>query len=157
MPRKPGGTAVVPSPYVVRRAAEAFELRAQGLTYRAIAAELGCAPATAFQAVEAGARLILREHGADQEIAMMILRLDEMELALRPKVLAGDTNAITAALRVQQRRARLLGLDAPARVELSGQVRVVTEDALSAEIAAREAELARQPLAIGPAPTDDTP
>lgn len=149
------GAAKVPSPYAVRRAAEAFELRSQGLSYRAVACQMQCSVATAFEAVEAGARLILRAHGAEEQVALMLTELDEIRAALRPKVLAGDTAAITAALRVQERRSRLLGLDAPSRVNVGVQVQVVTENELTAMIAAVEAELAQG--AIGPGSTSDLP
>ena len=146
------GAAKVPSPYAVRRAAEAFELRSQGLSYRAVACQMGCSVATAFEAVEAGARLILRGHGAEEQVALMLADLDDMRTALRPKVLDGDTVAITAALRVQERRARLLGLDAPAKVNVDVQARVITVEELRVEIARAEAELAAERAVPPPAP-----
>lgn len=38
-------------------------------------------------------------------------RLDEMLASVAEGILAGDLNAVAAALRIQERRARLLGLD----------------------------------------------
>jgi hypothetical protein len=46
-------------------------------------------------------------------------RLDAMQNALWDKVLAGDTKAIDTSLRLMDRRAKLLGLDAPQRHELT--------------------------------------
>jgi hypothetical protein len=43
-----------------------------------------------------------------------------MLLALWPQVLKGNQGAIDRALRVMERRAKLLGLDAPTRQEVTG-------------------------------------
>jgi hypothetical protein len=63
-------------------------------------------------------------------------RLDVMQDALWPKVLEGDTRAIDTALRLMDRRARLLGLDAPTRTE-----GVLTLDAIDASIAHLTAQI----------------
>jgi hypothetical protein len=49
-----------------------------------------------------------------------LTRLDAMLLPLWRRVQAGEEKAIDRALRIMERRARLLGLDAPTRGELSG-------------------------------------
>jgi hypothetical protein len=47
-------------------------------------------------------------------------RLDAMLFALRTKIKQGDVRAIDTAIRIADRRAKLLGLDAPTRNELCG-------------------------------------
>ena len=50
-----------------------------------------------------------------------------MLLPLGRRVQTGDEKAVDRALRIMERRARLLGLDAPASVEVGGgsEVRVI--------------------------------
>lgn len=44
-------------------------------------------------------------------------RLDRLQAAVWPKALSGDPAAVRAVVRLMERRARLLGLDAPVQVE----------------------------------------
>ena len=59
-------------------------------------------------------------------IALALQKLDEWEMAITNAMRSGDTKAIDTGLRIEERRAALLGLDAPRRVEqrVQGQVRV---------------------------------
>jgi hypothetical protein len=61
--------------------------------------------------------------------ALEIERLDGMTSGLWPKVRAGSPPAVSAAVRVSERRSRLLGLDAPVatRSELTGSLSVYGE------------------------------
>jgi hypothetical protein len=43
------------------------------------------------------------------------VRLDELEAVLRPKALAGHLGAVDRLLKVAERRAKLLGIEAPRR------------------------------------------
>ena len=56
--------------------------------------------------------------------ALEVQRLDEMLRGLWEKAASGDTDAVSAALRVQKRRAKLLGLDAAERLEVEQNVNV---------------------------------
>jgi hypothetical protein len=53
---------------------------------------------------------------ANAVIAMELERLDEMLLGLWEKAKAGDLGAVEKAIRIMERRAKLLGLDAPSKV-----------------------------------------
>ena len=53
-------------------------------------------------------------------------RLDQMQFPLWPQVLSGDVQATSTALRIQERRASLLGLDAPKQIEARVRVDVVS-------------------------------
>jgi hypothetical protein len=102
------------------RQLKALELRLAGVTYQQIADELGYAGRQgAFKAVEAALRLTLREP-ADNLRRISAERLDRATLAIWRAVNAGDLQAIDRLLRIEARRAKLLGLDAPQRQEVAG-------------------------------------
>jgi len=100
----------------------ALELRRAGLTYRQIGEQIGLSSTAAWKHVKTGidaARAEIAETGAEV-LELELDRLDGMLRALWPKVLAGDTDAIRTSLRVQERRARYLGLDQADKLEVSG-------------------------------------
>ena len=100
----------------------ATELRLAGKSFRTIARELNCTPSGAHGAVSRAldrTLLSTTEHAAhlrDIELA----RLDAMLAGLWDRATTGDVPSVVAALRIGERRARLLGLDAPERRELTG-------------------------------------
>lgn len=70
-------------------------------------------------------------------LALELERLDELYLTARAKAVTGNIAAIDSCLRVMDRRAKLLGLDAPKKIEIGE----IDPDELCAEIdAAAEAE-----------------
>ncbi len=122
------------------RQLRALELRLAGVTYEQIAEQLGYAGRSgAFKAVNTALKETLREP-AEELRTLSAERLDRATLAIWRAVSAGDLQAIDRLLRIEARRARLLGLDAPSRQELSGP------DGGPIEIAALAAE-AREHLA----------
>lgn len=146
--------------YVARRDAEAARLRARGWSYAQIAEHMGYANHTgARQAVHRALQAVVQEP-AEELRNLELARLDIMWQAavavleanhylvsqgrlifLGPRPLEDDAPVLAALdrmLKIMERRARLLGLDAPART----RVEVVTEDAVDAEIARLEQELA---------------
>jgi hypothetical protein len=97
----------------------ALELRKAGVTYETIAGQLGYANASgARKAVASALKATLREP-AEELRTLELARLDAMALALWCRVQDGDEKAIDRVLRIMERRARLLGLDAAAKTELS--------------------------------------
>ena len=112
------------------RQAEALKLRAHGYTFRAIAQEMKCNVATAHSMVNdafAAERKGISEAKADL-VELELLRCDTYLKAIADKIQDGDVQAVNTALKVADRRARLLGLDAPAKLEHSGSVTVVASD-----------------------------
>ena len=104
----------------VEKQRQALQLRYGGATYYAIAQALGYATAQgALLAVEAGLRRTVQEP-ADQLRQLDLGRIDAMLLAIWAKARAGDYEAIDMVLKLLTRRAKLLGLDAPVRQELTG-------------------------------------
>ena len=64
---------------------------------------------------------------ADDYRGLHLARLERTLRAIWPRVLNGDLLAIDRALRILEREARLLGLDAPTQIALSDQ----TKDSLT--------------------------
>jgi len=112
------------------RRREIIRLRKKGATWRAIASQMisrhgeevlpsgfdhryAC---NDFRRVLKKTREETRQEAEDAR-DLELMRLDEMQRGLWEKAAAGDTQAVSAALRVMERRARLLGLDEPERFE----------------------------------------
>lgn len=97
---------------------QALQLRAHGHTVRGIAKALGCSKSSAGRYLKdafAAEREGISEAKADL-VETEILRCDTYLQAIAKKVQAGDVRAIDTALKVAERRARLLGLDAPTKI-----------------------------------------
>ena len=101
---------------------KALELRKRGMNYTQIGEKLGCARNTACRYV-----LSELENLADKcrEEAVQVRdlelhRLDDLYLKAWEAVEGGDLPAIDRCLRVQERRAKLLGLDAAQKVDVNG-------------------------------------
>lgn len=107
---------------------QALELRKAGVTYARIAEQLGYrSPSGAHKAVELALKSVLSEP-AEEVRQLELERLDSMLLALWPQVRNGNHGAIDRALRVMERRARLLGLDAPVKQDIKAELsKVVIE------------------------------
>ncbi len=98
---------------------KALSLRKAGLGYQAIADALGYKDASgAWRAVKAALKKTLQEP-ADELRTLELARLDDMLKAIASHVAAGNLTAIDRALKIQERRARLLGLDAPAKQDIT--------------------------------------
>jgi hypothetical protein len=100
------------------REAEAVELRAAGVCFAKIGEKLEMSESGAYLAVKRVLERVIAQATETQgeNVCLALLRLDTMLTALWPRVLAGDPQAVAAALRVEERRARMLGYDAPAQV-----------------------------------------
>lgn len=104
------------------RAARAIELRKEGKTYDEIAAEVGYkSKQSAYDAVKRSMREIIREP-AEELLELELARLDSMFGIHYLNARAGDVQALAACMKLMERRAKLLGLDAPAetKTELFG-------------------------------------
>jgi DNA-binding CsgD family transcriptional regulator len=126
----PRGGAV----WVRQREARALELRGEGATYLQIGQQLGVGETMARRIVGRALGRLVREPAA-QLIALECERLDMLTRAAMPRALRGSARHAEIVLRAMERRARLLGLDAPTRSE----VHVMTaeeQDALDREIEA---------------------
>jgi hypothetical protein len=105
----------------VERQRSALDMRRAGATYDQIARALGYASASgARKAIALGLKATLREPAAELR-ELMLDRLDTGLRAIWPRIITGDDAAIASMIRIEKRRAELLGLDAPKVTEFSGQ------------------------------------
>lgn len=116
---------------------KAIELRAAGASYREIGAAFGVTHPTARNWVLAAVDATQYEQ-ADVVRQIEGTTLDRLQRALWPQAIGGDIKAVTAVIRVMERRARLFGLDAPVKVDAS--VVEVTQADLEMEELVREAK-----------------
>lgn len=147
------------------RRMEAFRLKSAGASYDQIGAALGVSDCQAYKDVQhAAARL-------DAEKAILAARhldieLETLDLAQRhmTKVLQGGPSikpseqaaAANAIARISEQRAKLLGLHAPSRMELTGKegkpLAVQATDGLTDEEILRRIEMVRTALSGAGAP-----
>lgn len=96
-----------------KNAIRALELRTLGLSLDEIAKELKYSGAKAvWKAINDLLNRTERETVTAYKIYQNS-RLDQALSAIWPKVLGGNEAAVTAFLRIEERRSRLMGLDAP--------------------------------------------
>lgn len=112
---------------VAERRRQVAKLRLAGVRdQRTIARTLGVSLGT----INADCRALDAEFRAQAavdtglELELQLERLEQLHASVWAKAVRGDLRAIDAALAVMRRKAKLLGLDAPERRELSGQVSV---------------------------------
>jgi len=106
------------------REAACLELRKAGLTYAAIGERLGMSESGAWRAVmRALKRLMERINEQAEDVRTLeVQRLDDLLETLWPY--RHKPAYVDRILRVMERRARLLGLDAPERREISGGMEI---------------------------------
>jgi hypothetical protein len=104
----------------VERKLKAFELRKAGKTYDEIARELGYSNRGAAQKAVMGTMRKLLSEPAEEVRKMELARLDTMFADLwnaRARTNdKGDPTTVDRLLRIMERRAKLLGLDAPTKI-----------------------------------------
>jgi len=119
---------------IALRRLRALELRRAGCSYRQIASQLGVDLHTAHSDVMAEVLELRNEtkHEAQDLRDIELARCDELTFALWPTAQAGDAKAVSAVMRISERRARLLGLDAPTaqNVRVEGDMTVLSRDEL---------------------------
>lgn len=100
---------------IEERRGRVYDLRLAGKSIREIARELGIGVGTAHRDCDAVLERLKSEANETAERARQIdlHRLDVAQAALWPSVQSGETQAIDTYLRLQARRSKLLGLDAP--------------------------------------------
>lgn len=96
--------------------AQAVELARDGGTIRDIAAALGCSPSTAQKTLERGIQAMVLPDAAEWRKAHVTL-LEGIYRDMRAS--RGDPQAASVAIKALERQAKLLGLDAATKVDLS--------------------------------------
>ena len=105
---------------------QALDLRIQGLSYEAIAKTMGTCWSTSRNLVERGTRSVVRE-AATEVLAMELARLDQLHKAVWEEALRGDVALIDRVLKIMERRARYMGLDAAAGLRIEGDLSVANK------------------------------
>jgi predicted DNA-binding protein (UPF0251 family) len=116
---------------------DALKLRSLGYTYQRIADHMGCSKQTAHARVQRALAAIPAE-AVDEFRRLEMERLDLVLNVAMDKAMSADKGALFAVDRViaiMDRRAKLMGLDAPQKHE------VLTLDTVTAEIQRLEAQL----------------
>lgn len=106
---------------VLERREKALDYRTRGWAYRDIAKALGVSLAQAYKDVNyelAEAKSRAREN-ADELLQLELDRLDMLLKGLEPMARVGNPGAVNSYLKVMERRAKLLGLDAPAKTDIT--------------------------------------
>jgi hypothetical protein len=114
------------------RKLRALELRKGGATFEQIGKTLDVSTATAYSYVMEALKETLREP-ADELRTLELERIDRLALALWPRAVGeresvdgrivvhpADLRAVDRVVKLMERRAALLGLDAPQKLEQSG-------------------------------------
>lgn len=98
------------------RQRQALHLRAAGFSYRQIGKQLGFSGQAAWLAVNS-ALARTAPTASDTDRTLELQRLDAMFAAIYADATSGNLDAIGTVLGIMVRRARLLGIDAPGRIE----------------------------------------
>jgi hypothetical protein len=123
---------------IAEREAKALELRKEGATYGAIARSIGYTDRSAAAKPVSRALAATIQEPADELRRLESERLDALLAAVWHDAMAGRRSAVESALRIMDRRSKLIGLDAPLR----RAVEVITPEALENVITQLESELA---------------
>ena len=122
------------------RRSKAVAMRLAGMDYETIAQRLGYYNrGAAYNDITAALEANVAEQNRNADVLRQeeLQRLDRLQAGVWQAAAAGDPRSVDTALRIVDRRCKLLGLDAPQRHE------VVTLDLVESEIRRLSAELGR--------------
>lgn len=125
----------------VEQDTKALALRRTGLGYEKIGEALGIPTSTAYDSVIRGLEDAIenRREEAEKVRQLEIDRLDELLAACWPKATKPNPALIDRVLRIMERRAKLLGLDAPAKQQVA-DIGSITDKLVQAAEAAKAAK-----------------
>lgn len=120
---------------VTARQAKAVALRLSGLSYEQVATEVGYYDRGAARLAVMTALKNVQAQNVEELRELEGARLDRLQAAVWRQAMQGDVQSVRAVIRISERRSKLLGLDAPLKVEWTGEV-----DAQLGELRAAMAE-----------------
>jgi len=94
-----------------------LDLRRAGFTFMRIAEETGYKQASGAQRAYKRIMDRTKPQAVEEHRWQELDRLDRMQVALWPRAMKGDDKAINTIVRLMERRARLVGIDAPTRIQ----------------------------------------
>jgi AraC-like DNA-binding protein len=110
---------------LAERARRVLELRKEGLTFNEIARRVGYKNATsAYYAFKTALRATIQQP-ADEVRRLEVERLDALLAAVWSTAMDGRLVAIDRVILIMDRRAKLLGLDAPQKVDHEHRIRML--------------------------------
>lgn len=124
------------------RRAKAVEMRKLGFTYQKIGDELGVSLAGAHKTVMTALKQLNEQtaEGAEEIRRLELERLDEWLVRVAKEIQNGRAlPAIDRGIRIMDRRAKLLGLDAPTKLEVRDLYEVMFQEL---KVAAQEGDTA---------------
>lgn len=114
------------SPEVIKRQAQikrALEFRLEAKSYPEIGRLMSIGTSTAYDMVIAGLKQMIREP-SEQLRELELERTDKLMGAHFKAAIAGNIERTNVVLKISERRSKLLGLDKPQELELSGEIGV---------------------------------
>ncbi len=118
----------------LRRCSEALRLRLKGQSLRAISAQLGVSHQQIAQDIEK-AIVANRSESLDSIVSAITLELSRLDFCLErlgPAIDRGCHKGINTAIKISERRCKLLGLDAPIQLQVEALVNQELEQFVSA-------------------------
>lgn len=130
-----------------------LNLRLAGASIRSIAEKLKIPKSTVQRYAEQAINEVKREP-AELVVDMELQRLDALLLGVWKDAVTGDTKAISAALRIMERRAKYMNLDNAAPPDTSGEARKALDEMMAAIRSSHVdiAEVGRAAIAPGAVP-----
>lgn len=117
----PEGTASARKVLARKRETDALELRLGGATYEQIAGRLGYKNRSSAQrAVLRALDKLIAPEDVESLRQLELERLDRLLLGIWSSAVHGNLPELDRVLKIFERRARILGIDAPVRREFSG-------------------------------------
>lgn len=137
MPGRPkgGGKASSQKLTKLQQTEVALDLRRRGYTFRQIAAEMKVTLRVAHRLVMDAFKQHAAQAAENSEllVRLQMERLEAMWRGLAPSAEAGNSRSIEVALRLLERQAKLLGLDAPVKQEVKVSYAELSDEELLAE------------------------
>ena len=127
------GKSAINKTQAIERRSQALQLRLQGLSLRQIGTALGVSASQVGRDLEAVISEKQTKALSEIELSLELelQRLDYYLERLSSAIDEGDCKAISVAVKISERRAKLLGLDAPIRLQVESEVTAELEQFLT--------------------------
>jgi hypothetical protein len=127
-------------------ARKVWELRAEGYTFREIADRAKVSRSQAQRIVADELAQLAEETKAtrDQHVTLEVMRIERNQARLVPQLKKASPKAVMAWAKLEDLKAKLLGLYAPKKLEVNNRFSRMTEEELQAEIATLQAAVSAE-------------